>query len=201
MWAFPAVMWKYRTVAVAFGSGTSEKTTHRLFTTQTFFCWWSKAATVELAAVMKCLFGWNTFSAVKTIYAYTPTARFIVRQDVSVFLICISNLNVASHTCGESPITNKKGGLHSKNPPSPLPTPHDFFANQLFFKQCEHHFMPDCNWCLWWCQPPHSPPRSSLKATGLHHLSRNCTNSTHHYSCCVSNQWGRPKYGVQWEQQ
>lgn len=27
------------------------------------------------------------------------------------------------------------------------------FANQLFFKQCsERHYMPDCNWCLWWCQ-------------------------------------------------
>lgn len=135
---------------------------------------------------MKCLFGWNTFSAVKTIYAYTPTARFIVRQYVSVFLICISNLNAALHTCGESPITNKKGGLHSKNPP-----PHDFFANKLFFKQCERHFMPDCNWCLWWCQAsPHSLPWSSLKATGLRLLRRNHTNSTHCCSCCVSNQWG-----------
>lgn len=107
---------------------------------------------------MKCLFGWNTFSAVKTIYAYTPTARFIVRQDVSVFFICISNLNAASHACGESPITNKKSLSSLQKSFFPLLMPHDFFANQLFFKQCERHFMPDCNWCLWWCHPPPFPP-------------------------------------------
>lgn len=118
---------------------------------------------------MKCLFGWNTFSAVKTIYAYTPTTRFIVRQDVSVFFICISNLNAASHTCGESPITNKKSLSSLQKSFFPLLMPHDFFANQLFFKQCERHFMPDCNWCLWWCHPPPpSPPFTAKKLAQGH---------------------------------
>lgn len=201
IWAFPAVMWKYRTIAVTFGSGTSEKTTH--IYDPNIFRWWSKAATFEFAAVMKCLFGWNTFSAVKTIYAYTSTARFIVRQDVSVFLICISNLNAASHTCGESPITHKKGGLHSQNPPFALLTPHDFLQSSSFSNSAS---TISCLIVIDAFDGVRPPPTFTSKQIPQGHKPPSSEEKSHKQHApllllCIKAMEGEPKHGVQWEQQ
>lgn len=145
--------WKYRTLAVALRVWHFRENHAQTIYDPNIFSWWSKAATVEFVAVMKCLFGWNTFSTVKTIYAYTPTAPFIVHQNISVFLICISNLHAASHTCGGFPVAHKKTCLDSKAPP---PWHMTFLQIGSFSNNASrHHYMPDCNWCLWWCHPPH----------------------------------------------
>lgn len=98
-------------VAVAFGSGTSEKTSHRLFTTQTFF-------TDEVKQLQLSLLPWWSVYLVETHSALLKQYSICIYTRISIHCLpgdlCVSHLykqhtvNAASHTCGGSPITHKK---------------------------------------------------------------------------------------------
>lgn len=111
--------------------------------------------------------------------------RFIVCQDVSVFFICLSNLNAASDTCVESLYSHKC--LLSKIPFfSPLKAKLQIssFSNNAD-SPITCLIVIDAFDCVGLCHPQ---PRNSLEATDLRHARRKPKNSTHNCFCCVSNQ-------------
>lgn len=108
---------------------------HRLFTTQTFFA-------DEVKQLQLSLLPWWSVYLVKTHSALLKQYSICIYTHISIHCspghLCVSHLykqhtvNAASHTCGEYPITHKKGCLHSKNSPFPLLTPHDFLQISWF---------------------------------------------------------------------
>lgn len=107
--------------------------------------------------------------------ANTLKFQFIFCQVVSVFFICLSNRNAASHTCAVSPHTQTCLLPKKKKYPPFFPlTPNDFLQISSFSNNAESPITCVIVIDAFDCVKLHHPQRcNSLKATDLLHVRRN----------------------------
>lgn len=109
----------------------------------------------QFVAMMKCLFGSDAFSAVKTINRQNHISIHCLPRRVCAVHLFKQPKRSLTHMCGVSLLARERV-FCQRNPPFSL-APKWLFANQRFFKQRRKpHYMPDCNWCLWLCRAPPS---------------------------------------------
>lgn len=153
-----------RTVDKAFRSDPAEKTctNHLLFN---IFSWWSKAA---------------TFDSIWMRYIQHCENNICIYNHISIH--CLPRRLCVLHLFKSLKCSLTHTHKHTEYTITCVFSP-TLFENQLFFKQCsERHYMPDCNWCLWWCR---ATPSAAKRVAQGHRTSCEEKSSKQH-ACPVS---------------